>query len=66
MLRSGTLVVEEKRVVLTDSDGVRKRALERLYMRRDAVDALIRSLELYQQTEGRKAPCIPISAGRTW
>ena len=66
MLRSGTLVpveVEEEVAVPAD-DAVRLRALERLYLRREAVDALIRSLEVYQQAGDRKAPCIPISAGR--
>jgi len=43
----------------------RFRALERLYLRREAVDELIRSLECYEEF-GRRgpAPCIPISAAR--
>jgi hypothetical protein len=34
---------------------VRRRALERLYLRREAVDTLIRSLEAYQQSVKRRA-----------
>lgn len=62
MPRSSTLVAVEE--ALPDSEDVRLRALERLYLRREAVDALIRSLEAYQQAGTRKAPCIPINAGR--
>jgi hypothetical protein len=51
-------------VNLPESDGVRLRALERLYLRREAVDALIRSLEAYEKADRRKAPCIPINAVR--
>jgi hypothetical protein len=65
MLRSSTLVAEENAVVLPENDDVRTRALERLYLRREAVDALIRSLETYQQTEAHRARCVSISAGRT-
>jgi hypothetical protein len=46
-------------------DEIRNRALDRLYARRDAVDALIRSLELYENTQQkRQACCIPITAER--
>jgi hypothetical protein len=46
-------------------DEIRNRALGRLYARRDAVDALIRSLELYEDTQQRRrACCIPITAER--
>jgi hypothetical protein len=44
---------------------MRLRALERLYLRRDAVDALIRSLDGYAAVAAeRPAPCVPISAPR--
>jgi hypothetical protein len=43
----------------------RLRALERLYVRREVVDELIRSLECYEQMGSRlHAPCIPISVAR--
>lgn len=46
-------------------DQMRLRALSRLYARREAVDALIRSLEVYESTQQqRQACCIPISAER--
>jgi hypothetical protein len=59
-----TWVAEDETIGVPDGEEVRLRALERLYLRREAVDALIRSLEAYQQTEARKAPCVSISAGR--
>jgi hypothetical protein len=44
-------------------DEIRIRALNRLYARRDAVDTLIRSLEVYEGTQQRRqACCIPITA----
>lgn len=43
---------------------LRLRALERLYLRREAVDELIRSLENYQKAAPRLAPCIPFNAAR--
>jgi hypothetical protein len=46
-----------------DSDEMRRRALERLYMRKAAVDQLILSLQNYQKVQ-RKAPCIPFTAAR--
>jgi len=64
MSRSSTLVAVEEAVVLPIDEDVRLRALERLYLRREAVDALIRSLEFYQENEPRKAPCVAINAGR--
>jgi hypothetical protein len=49
------------------SKDLRVRALERLYLRRAAVNDLIRSLEIYEQAEPtRRTACIPISAGRKW
>lgn len=44
------------------SEDCRVRALQRLYIRRAAVDELIQSLEEYQESCGRKAPCIAINA----
>ena len=64
MTRSGTLLAEEAAVGLPVNEEHRLRALERLYLRREAVDELIRSLEIYQRREAAKAPCIPINAGR--
>jgi hypothetical protein len=47
------------------ADDVKRQALERLYVRRSSVDALIRSLEVYQAAgESRFAPCIPINVAR--
>jgi hypothetical protein len=47
------------------SDYVRRRALERLYERRAAVDELIVLLERYQDVQQRKLPaCVPINAVR--
>jgi len=49
-----------------DSDDMRRRALERLYMRKAAVDELIVSLQNYQKTKILKAPCIPFSVARKY
>ena len=44
---------------------VRRRALERLYSRKAAVDDLIQSLETYQQSRDKNiAPCIEFSVAR--
>jgi hypothetical protein len=55
-----------ERISLLSADSIRRRALERLYERRDAVDSLIQSLEDYQRARvgRRKADCIAISARR--
>jgi hypothetical protein len=52
----------------TNSDAMRRRALERLYLRKAAVDELIASLENYVQTQrtAGPAPCIPFSAAERW
>ena len=53
------------RVRASFSDDIRRRALERLYERRDAVEDLIQSLEGYEQcNNARRAPCIEFSAAR--
>ena len=53
---------ERSRLLCVDS--LRRRALERLYERRAAVDELIQSLERYQSAnEGRRAPVIEFTAG---
>ena len=46
-------------------DEIRRRALERLYSRKAAVDDLIRSLENYQRVrEAGRAPVITLTADR--
>ena len=63
---SSSLSVAEMPVPATVDD-LRFEALQRLYLRREAVDALIRSLEVYEHVGIlRRASCVPISAGRTW
>lgn len=55
----------EERIRLLSMDVIRRRALERLYERRDAVDNLIHSLEDYERCrESRQAICIEINARR--
>ena len=50
---------------LAATDGLRRRALERLYQRRCAVDDLIESLERYQCSQAaRRADCVEITAGK--
>lgn len=50
---------------LLSVDELRLRALERLYQRREAVDALIASLEEYQKSTGpRRAECVEFSSAR--
>ena len=50
---------------LLSVDLVRRRALERLYERRTAVEDLIRSLEHYQQSrKDNRAQCIEFSAAQ--
>ena len=47
-------------------DTVRRRALERLYERREAVQNLISALETYQQSrQARLAQCLTFSSHRT-
>ena len=70
MARSlSSLAVVETLVPAIDEDA-RLAALQRLYLRRETVDELISSLELYQLYEkrGRRgpAPCIPINASPKW
>jgi hypothetical protein len=51
-----------------NSDAIRRRALERLYLRKAAVDELIASLENYVRTQRTvtPAPCIPFNATQRW
>jgi hypothetical protein len=50
---------------VSSGDAIRRRALERLYERRDAVEDLIRSLEGYEQChKACAAECIDVSAAR--
>jgi hypothetical protein len=52
-------------VRVSSADAMRRRALERLYERRNAVEDLIRSLEGYEKFhKARAAACIDISAAR--
>jgi hypothetical protein len=53
------------RVRASFTDDIRRRALERLYERRDAVEDLIRSLEGYEQCHNaRRAACIEFTGAR--
>ena len=55
----------EQRHQLRVSEGIRRRALNRLYERRATVDELISVLERYQdQQSGALAPCVEITAVR--
>ena len=54
-----------ERIRLLCVDANRRRALERLYERRDAVEDLIRSLKGYEQChKACAAECIELSAAR--
>jgi hypothetical protein len=54
-----------ERARLLSVDVIRRRALERLYERRDAVEDLIRSLEGYEQCHKVcAAECIKLNAAR--
>jgi hypothetical protein len=64
MAQSSRKVAVEEDDLSTVTEEIRLRALDRLYLRREAVDALIRSLEAYQNCEPRKAPVISINAAR--
>ena len=47
----------------TDSDAMRRRALERLYERKAAVDHLIQSLEIYQRCRAEQStPALALTA----
>lgn len=55
----------EERSRLLAVDEIRRRALERLYLKRTAVEDLIRSLECYQRSQGTPAAeCLEFSTGR--
>jgi hypothetical protein len=48
---------------LIPGDFIRRRALERLYERKAAVEDLIRSLEIYERSKGKSAgECVPFIA----
>ena len=58
--------VQPERCGVTPTDSIRRRALERLYERRSAVDQLIESLERYQREQAaRRAECVAITVGKT-
>ena len=55
--------VLQQRCRLLPDDGVRRRALARLYERRGAVDQLIESLERYQVSQAaHRGKCIEITS----
>ena len=57
--------ITSSRAAERTADHIRRRALERLYERRAAVDELIVLLERYQDTQQQSlAPCVPITAMR--
>jgi len=59
------LPTSAERSRLLSVDAIRRRALDRLYERRSAVQDLIRSLEDYQRSkDGRLAECVVFSARR--
>jgi hypothetical protein len=59
-------VSAQQRYRITATDSFRRRALERLYARRCAVDQLIESLERYQSAQSsRRANCIEITSAPT-
>jgi hypothetical protein len=67
MARSLAARLKAETPLFANSADLRVRALERLYLRRTAVDDLIRSLESYEQSaEVHRAPCVSISVGRKW
>jgi hypothetical protein len=57
-----SLTFDHTVIEMPAAEEMRFRALERLYVRREAVDELIRSLEGYEEATTRLAPCVPISA----
>ncbi len=59
-------VSDQQRYRITATDSFRRRALERLYERRCAVDQLIESLERYQAAQSsRRANCVQITSAQT-
>jgi hypothetical protein len=57
--------VTPERIRRLPMDSLRLRALERLYLRRDAVDDLIRGLEKYEDASGpTRGDVVSISVGR--
>ena len=51
-----------ERIQLLSMNAIRRRALERLYERKVAVESLIQSLEEYERAQApRRAPCIEIT-----
>lgn len=53
--------IERSRLI--PNDFIRRRALERLYERKAAVEDLIRSLEGYERTtDSRMGKCVPFNA----
>ena len=60
--RLQTAALEQRQPIVNQ---IRMRALERLYARRDAVEALIQSLEDYEETrQANRAKCLPFIVSR--
>jgi hypothetical protein len=56
-------VASIERTRMIPADFIRRRALDRLYERKAAVEDLIRSLEIYERTANPRAgECVPFSA----
>jgi hypothetical protein len=58
-----SIQAQPQRYRFTYTDSIRRRALERLYERRSAVEQLIESLERYQR-DAQRANCVEITAAR--
>ena len=64
-MTSSAVLISSSPVTSRLADDIRRRALERLYERRDTVDELILALENYlEYRRDSRAPCVSISAAR--
>jgi hypothetical protein len=60
-----SIQAQPQRCRFTSTDSIRRRALERLYERRSAVEQLIESLERYQRDQAaQRANCVEITFAR--
>lgn len=65
MVSPNALSIEAQPQRCRFTDSIRRRALERLYERRSAVEQLIESLERYQREQAaQRANCVEITVGR--
>lgn len=63
MMLTNPLPIPDTAMQARETDAMRRRALERLYERKAAVDHLIESLEYYQRSRAvQDAPFIPLTA----